>query len=1053
MKLINLSKQAPSAKISKEILDAFIEEVNKIQEEISSHFELWKNDSTNINALKTVHRGFHTLRGNGYLMGASVVGELGWQCENLFNQIMEHTIERNELFFSLIERVQKMLPSMMEQFQKNQPVPYEIVLLISQISHFTKTKGQELGEFESPTDLFIQHLTHLKTTLEHYEKQLPLPFDPEIVKIFHLLGESSQDLGTNSLFEIITLLESYSHVLLEKRTLLTKDKLILFYKAIGFIERLLTGKNFDQEEQQALLNNTQIALSIEKRSPSDLSFFFDEVKKNLDELQALVNSWSPQSIEMIIALREQWKNLKHHAHQEGVMAIKELCHHLESVLSLSEGEPLLHQELKELTQMGLDELASMLEILRTGGNIEVPQKLIAQINQRQPKQTIDINEIYKEIYQEEIINNNELDELVQIKTTLFEEINALSKKLTHHRVYLEQQQAVVKNNLLEMEQIIILLRDQSQHLKIETQLLSYYRWINKVNEEELEPLKLYHFPLIQQLSNRFMASVNTLVNLQDSLKILAEQTDILLVQQTRMSAELQDTLLSIHKVPFWNILPSLQRVMRLLTKEFRSQIDFVVHGAHVKFERNLLNALVTLFECLLRSLTGHDIEFIHQKKSSSQKITLEVTQGETEFIIEVNNKDAYIDIHGLRKRAEKIKFIQDNLSDHAVLQFLLEPSLNKRKGNLGLDGINDYIQSVGGSFRIDFQIEKGSTFEIHLPKFNQTPTRSCTEIFGNEEYVEVEMALIDKLTDLTETLSASRMDMEQQQRSVKNKLNQMEETATQLRDQLHRLKIEVQAQVISPVDKQETEPQELAHFPLIQQLSRNLVEEIDRLVKVHFFLNSIFREMGKVLVQQTHVNTELQMTMMQTQIVPFSKITVRLQKVVNSAAQKLNKKINFVISGDHLEFERNLLAYIVRPIEMILKNAIAYGIEETETRQKIGKSSTAKLLLEITQAASETIIKISDDGIGLDPVVIRKKAEELQIIRVDTLLSHQAVMHFVLDPSFKIERCRGMDGIKHEIEHLGGILLVHSKMTEGVTFEIRLNQAFSHPASLDDSTI
>ena len=132
---------------------------------------------------------------------------------------------------------------------------------------------------------------------------------------------------------------------------------------------------------------------------------------------------------------------------------------------------------------------------------------------------------------------------------------------------------------------------------------------------------------------------------------------------------------------------------------------------------------------------------------------------------------------------------------------------------------------------------------------------------------------------------------------------------------------------------------------------------------------------------------------------------------------------------------------------MMLKNAIVYGIEETEVRQKRGKPLTAKLLLDITQTTSEVMIKLSDDGDELDVATLRKKAEELELINPHTVISDQAMMQLVLNPSLKIERCREMDKINHDIECLGGLLFVHSTLNEGVTFEIQFRQAFSYPTS------
>ncbi len=151
MQLLEIPPQTPTSEVDEEILDIFVEEVGEVLEEITNSYQAWKSDSTNLEALKTLRRCFHTLKGSGRLVGASAIGELGWRFENMLNRVIDGTLSKNNDMLSLLDQVEHVLPNMIEQFQNDQPSPYPIVLLISQADYFTQTKGQSLGEFEPPT--------------------------------------------------------------------------------------------------------------------------------------------------------------------------------------------------------------------------------------------------------------------------------------------------------------------------------------------------------------------------------------------------------------------------------------------------------------------------------------------------------------------------------------------------------------------------------------------------------------------------------------------------------------------------------------------------------------------------------------------------------------------------------------------------------------------------------------------------------------------------------------------------------------------------------------
>ena len=145
MKLLDIPAQTPASEVDEEILEIFIEEVQEVLEEINNSFAEWKADPNDAEAATVLRRAFHTLKGSGRLVGATVIGELGWKFENMLNRVLDGNLPRNELLLSLIAQVAGVIPGMIEHFRNTEPLEYKEVLLISQAECFAQTKGQSLS--------------------------------------------------------------------------------------------------------------------------------------------------------------------------------------------------------------------------------------------------------------------------------------------------------------------------------------------------------------------------------------------------------------------------------------------------------------------------------------------------------------------------------------------------------------------------------------------------------------------------------------------------------------------------------------------------------------------------------------------------------------------------------------------------------------------------------------------------------------------------------------------------------------------------------------------
>ncbi|MDY6994321.1 MAG: response regulator, partial [Pseudomonadota bacterium] len=235
-------------------------------------------------------------------------------------------------------------------------------------------------------------------------------------------------------------------------------------------------------------------------------------------------------------------------------------------------------------------------------------------------------------------------------------------------------------------------------------------------------------------------------------------------------------------------------------------------------------------------------------------------------------------------------------------------------------------------------------------------------------------------------------------------------------------------------------------FSAMQQLSRSLMESVSDLINIQDALKTLTRQSDSLLIQQARIGAELQEGIMRTRMIPFGRISPRLQRIARLTARELHKQVDFIINGENIEFERTVLNRIVAPLEHMLRNAIGHGIEDAPTRQAADKPTTAKITIDLAKEGSELVIKLSDDGAGLNLMAIRKKAEERNMIQAGQTISEQELMQFILEPAFSTAqtitqvsgRGVGMDVVSNEIKQLSGSLQIYSKAGEGTIFEIRL---------------
>lgn len=322
---------------------------------------------------------------------------------------------------------------------------------------------------------------------------------------------------------------------------------------------------------------------------------------------------------------------------------------------------------------------------------------------------------------------------------------------------------------------------------------------------------------------------------------------------------------------------------------------------------------------------------------------------------------------------------------------------------------------------------------------------------GPQEMVKVSSELLDSLVNLAGETSISRGRLEQQVTDFSNSLEEMDSTLERLRDQLRRLDMETEAQVLFRQERvtpnyEDFDPLEMDRYSHMQQLSRSLVESASDLLDIRESLSNKTRDAETLLLQQSRVNTELQEGLMQTRMVPFQRLVPRLRRIVRQVGQELDKQVEFKVYNADGEMDRTILERLISPLEHMLRNAVDHGIEDKKSRLTTNKPEQGVIELRVSREGGDVLVVLKDDGRGINLDAVREKAIERGLMTQDSNLTDTEIMQFILHAGFSTAqeitqisgRGVGLDVVNSEIKQMGGTLFIDSIPNQGTEFQVRL---------------
>ncbi len=332
-----------------------------------------------------------------------------------------------------------------------------------------------------------------------------------------------------------------------------------------------------------------------------------------------------------------------------------------------------------------------------------------------------------------------------------------------------------------------------------------------------------------------------------------------------------------------------------------------------------------------------------------------------------------------------------------------------------------------------------------------------SDMSDEEVEAEIERLLQEKKAEKKKKKAAKKEQEPKQQKEVQTQESKKEESP---KKEAPKAAPKQQAKKAAPVKKssgstlEQTIRVEVKRLDHLMNLIGELVLGKNRLLKIYddveerYEGEKFLEELNQVVSSVSIVTTDLQIAVMKTRMLPIAKVFNKFPRMVRDLSRELGKNIDLKISGEDTELDKSIIEEIGDPLVHIIRNSCDHGIEDAETRLKMGKPEHGTIELKAYNEGNAIVIEIVDDGKGLDPDMLIQKSLEKGIIteREADNLSEKEIFGLIFRPGFSTAaqvtnvsgRGVGMDVVKTNIEKLNGIIDIDSEKGKGTTIKLKI---------------
>ncbi len=1067
---------ADSFESDEEIVEIFVEEVDEVLETIDEWLPSWRDSLDNEEALTEVRRSFHTLKGSGRIVGANVIGEVAWSVENMLNRLIDGTVDASNQFLSVVEQARGLIPTLKEAFEAQRAPDMSDVGLIMEMADILSSGGSlEDASADSSANAPIELAdefadtaadTALETVAEDAQESGLSTSDSdkqaddedwsetlEAPEPAAEVAETPEPVVDEAL--VIFVGEAHGHLLV-LRDGVTPDAVNVDEAFVRALHTLSGSAGMAEISAVEELARPTYELASALRGTADTAVTGEAADYLSRAVEALTGA-----IEALEAGAEPSDHLQ---------LIAEADHLI--VAAQSDSAPSASGD--RMALMALDGLADVMsadEFLRAwkDGAMDLA------FGDRLVQALTEVRDAALEQQAQPIADlahalAGALTRLAD--DTLGESVfNALLKG--HDRLMNQFDALAAEQELDAVDDVVKTLDSLGYGSAYADEDFDLDEAATTDEGFDTEPVvedddggdNVVAFPgdgrddeeiSLESLEDELLEDVQA--GSGRALDSDAEELEVATprVRETAARDEIAEIEVPPAAIPaaLAELLP--EEVDEEIIEVFFEEADEILEGLEENIHRWSSEPDNRLYlEHLLRGL--------HTLKGGARLSGLtklgDATHQFESFLIDVQNAasdpdDGFFDDLNARYDGvtNLLTVIRKALAGEAVsapeaevaevLEVAAIPAEDPAPAG-GEPPAATPLREVSAE-----RSEETPPAAARAPREEQ----SLPETRQGQEMVRVGSGLLEDLVNLAGESSIVRARVEQGMSDFTGALEEMETTIERLREQLRRLEIETEAQILFRQDRPDGpaytnfDPLEMDRYSQLQQLSRGLTESASDMLDLKETLLFKARESETLLLQQARINTELQEGLMRTRMVPFSRLLPRLRRIVRQVSSELGKEVEFHAYNAEGELDRSLLERMVPPLEHMLRNAVDHGIEPQELRANFGKPNAGRIDLRLSREGGDVVIEISDDGAGIDVESVRAKAVERGLMAADATLSDEEISQFVLAPGFSTAksvtqisgRGVGMDVVHSEVKQLGGSIQIASRPGKGSRFIVRV---------------
>ncbi|PXV58160.1 chemosensory pili system protein ChpA (sensor histidine kinase/response regulator) [Dyella jiangningensis] len=1082
--------QTSTAGIDDDIRDIFLEEMQEEIDSLHASRKTWLADAQQLDALTPIRRSFHTLKGSGRLVGATLLGEFAWKVENMLNRVLDHSVPPNEGVQEVVSAAIDALPPLRAALMGEGAVTVPVTAIMEIAERLASGQVDArladvpaTGATETVRRIVRRRvprvsvaaeaipaatLAEIETTPAEAEAPTPAhdvidapvmpPIDPVLLEI--LRSEVAQYLATirTAINRVDGELRVEDSLLRAVHTLhgaIAMVDIPLLTQLLSPLESLLKRL---RAAGQPLSPEGVLLLSQSADAVDHVMNQFDAPSPQLPDLDSLIHR--------LTELRDSQPEPKvaHVLFETPVDTPDEAPLHAaapthEESLAASLDEALSDASLPvehiELAAPAAPEAAGgdyADELLAALGEYDLDAHLPAA------------DQLPHATQPEHVASGAEDDELAKAYADLIGEAETLEIGPVAHEAEVPVEHAGTPE--AEVEDVAIAPEADAiaHHFIEETEMPDVAEATDGEHAASIEAL-----PPIDELPIEEIELEAPTVHVSD--EAIETEAPVVQVPVEEAEPETQEVYALAEEVapeaPLHAESPELA--------ETAAHVD--AHDEAALLPHQIDPDLLEIFIEEAREILDHSDSVLAQWRAEPAAV---------EHLAEIQR-----DLHTLKGGARIAGMVPVGDLTHAI-ETALEKPLHAESAHIGeliaalevgFDKLHGLVQLVSQGKPVPYPQaiidrflamagEESATETAAAAPLAQEPanvvpfparTAPLPELLPEErgdevqstpqEQIRVRAELLDSLVNHAGEVAIYRSRLEQQVAGYRFNLVELDQTVQRLRGQLRMMEIETEAQIIARFQREHREagisvfdPLELDRFSQLQQYSRALAESVSDLVSIQGMLDELTRQAETLLIQQSRVSSELQEGLLRTRMLPFDTMVPNLRRTLRQAAQEEGKGAQLYVEGAHGEMDRNLLDRIKAPFEHMLRNAVAHGIESPAERRKAGKPEEGAVRIRVAREATEVVVRVTDDGRGLDRDAIRKRGVERGLVRADARLSDDQVLALITQPGFSTAstvtqlagRGVGMDVVANEIKQLGGALSIESKEGQGTTFVLRL---------------